>query len=123
MVVVVDEVEQVAEDHEGVRALPRPCQGIGVAVHVGHHMDPHTDDLTGKAGRSVAAESRPGPADRRRPAGHLPTAGQTYGRLHSPPADRAHCHKEEREPVTGLPSWRSGTLGFLTSNKQRCGGC
>jgi hypothetical protein len=39
--VVVDEVDQVAEDEQGVRTVAGPAQRLGVAVDVGNDVHPH----------------------------------------------------------------------------------
>ncbi|GGS21022.1 hypothetical protein GCM10010221_17320 [Streptomyces parvus] len=40
MVGVVEEKNQVTETDQGVGAVPRAGQGLGVAVHVADHVDP-----------------------------------------------------------------------------------
>ena len=48
MVVVVDEVDQVAEHDERVRAVTGTRERLGVAVHVGNHVNPHGHESTSR---------------------------------------------------------------------------
>ncbi|GHA83365.1 hypothetical protein GCM10010305_29150 [Streptomyces termitum] len=47
MVGVVEEEDEVAQAYEGVGAVPRPGEGLRVAVHVADHMDSHGPTLGG----------------------------------------------------------------------------
>ncbi|GHG16988.1 hypothetical protein GCM10017667_58860 [Streptomyces filamentosus] len=45
MVGVVEEEDQVAQAYEGVGAVARPREGVGVAVHIADHVDSHAPTL------------------------------------------------------------------------------
>src|SRR5690606_16156891 len=50
MVLVVDEIQQIAEHDEGVGAVGGTGQCLGVAVDVGHDVDSHADPLSYSVG-------------------------------------------------------------------------
>ena len=97
---VVEEQQQVTEADQRVRAVAGPAERIGPAVHVTHHMHPHSPTISRSSAPNQATRAAASPEHSRyRPRRSAVTSAKTARR----PVARVQHSRPGRHPGHGHP--------------------